>query len=217
MGRTFVVVLVAVLAVACAGQKVLAVADFNNYQASGYTFGRNFAGVSIPYPQIYLSAINSTLFQGYFANSKAYGSTYSMMALNVKMQYPKGFKYNCSAYSALGINATCTFNYQANLTRLSAFTKNSGPYTNQNVAIGFDMEAANFSNSNFLTYFSGFLSGMASSVGAGFYPVPIDLVDGADTFAANNISANYTAQNFISDMTAVLGMSGSNFYGPGVS
>ena len=213
----FSLLLVLLLAGACAGQKVLAVADFNNYQASGYTFGRNFAGVSIPYQQIYLSAINSTLFQGYFSNSKAFGSTFSMMALSIKMQYPKGFKYNCPAYASMGISATCTFNYQANITRLSAFTKTAGPYTNQNVAIGFDMEAANFSNSNFLSYFSTFLSGLISSVGGGFYLVPIELVDGADTFAANNVSANYTAQSFISDMTAVLGLSGASFSGPGVS
>lgn len=200
-----------------AGQKVLAVADFNNYQASGYTIGRNFAGASIPYQQIYLTAINTTLFQGYFSNSKAFGSTYSMMALHIKMQYPKGFKYNCSSYTSMGISATCTFNYQANITRLSAFTKNAGPYTNQNVVIGFDMEGANFSNTNFVSYFSSFISGMVSSVGTGFYMVPIELVDGADTFAANNISANYTAQNFINDMTVVLGMSSTYFYGPGVS
>lgn len=216
MNKLFYLLLLLLLAAHYACQKVLSVADFSNYQTSGYVFGRNFAGASISYPQIYLSAINSTLFQGYFSNSKAFGSTYSMMSLSVKMQEPKGFKYNCSAYASMGVNATCTFNYQTNITRLSAFTKAAGPYTNQNVVIGFDMEAANFSNPNFVSYFSTFLSGMISSVGGSFYVVPIELVDGADTFAANNIS-NYTAQKFIDDMTVALGLSGTYFHGPGVS
>lgn len=198
-------------------QKVLSVADFSNYQTSGYTFGRNFAGTSISYPVIYLSAINSSLFQGYFSNSKAFGSTYSMMSMSLKMQYPKGYKYNCPAYTSMGINVTCVFNYQPTIARLSAFTKTAGPYTNQNVVVGFDMEGASFSNPNFVSYFSTFLTGMVNSVGGSFYPVPIELVDGADTFAANNISLNYTAQQFINDMTVAVGLSGAAFHGPGVS
>jgi hypothetical protein len=218
MGYLRMILLFLASSIAVCQQNILAVADFNNYQSSGMYYGNNFAGIGVNFSEIYVTAMNLTLFQGYFANAKAYGSTYSMMPMSLKMQYPKGYKYNCSAYTAIGINPTCTYNYQPIMSKISTFCKATGPYSFQKVAIGFDVEGANFSNPNFITYFSSFVSTLYSTIGSSYYRIPVEVFDGADTYGVNNIMQNYTAQNFVTDMTSILTQVSSNyFYGPGAS
>ncbi len=160
--------------------------------------------------------MNSTLFQGYFTNSKAYGSTNSQFSVGLK--FPKGYKYNCSAYTSNGLNATCVYSYSPIMTRISTFCKNVGPTINQNLNYGFDMEGANFSNTNFVSYFTSFMSTIISTVGQSYYYVPVELFDEADTFAANNIFPNYTSQSYINDMKgAMSAYPSSYYYGPGIT
>jgi hypothetical protein len=206
------------LALDAAAPAILATADFSNYQSSGNAFGSNFAGVSLNFSEIYLSAMNTSLFQGYFANSKAFGSVNSMLGLSIKTQSPKGYKYNCSAYAGMGINITCIYSYSSVMTKMGTFVKAAGPYSNTGVAVGFDMENANFSNPAFSSYFSTFTSAMVSSLGSGFYYIPIEVFDGADQYSANGILPNYTAANFVNDMNSLLALNPYQYYyGPGIS
>lgn len=111
--------------------------DYNNLQSSTNSFPRNFAGLVIDFSQIYLAAMNSTLFQGYITNSKAYGSSYAQFS--VSLTIPRGYKYNCSAYNTMGITPACIYSFQPIMTRISSFGKNVGPLLNQNFVFGFDM------------------------------------------------------------------------------
>lgn len=194
---------------------LLSTFDYNNLQVSSNTFPRNFVGVTVDFSQIYATIMNTTLFQGYFSNSKIYGS--SGAQFSVSLTFPKGYKYNCSAYTAMGINSTCIYSYQPIMTRITQFCKNVGPVINSNLVFGFDMEGANFSNPSFVSYFYSFVNTIISTVGSGYYAVPIELVTGADSFGINNISANYTISNYISDMDAAMSAYPTIFYGPGIS
>lgn len=137
----------------------LSIVDLRNPVPSGYNFSSNFAGASIDFSTIYTAAINSSIFQGYLSNSRAFGSNYAMMPISLKVQWPKGYKYNCSAYTAMNIPATCLFNYSSINAKTSAFVKTATPYTMNQFNMGFDMENANFSNPSFASYFTS--SGMA--------------------------------------------------------
>jgi hypothetical protein len=101
---------------------------------------------------------------------------------------------------------------------MTPFTKAAGPYPSGLVSVGFDMEKANFSNSNFAAYFSSYSNSIQTVVGSGFYPQPIEAFDGADLFATNGIRPNYTAANFVNDMNAIIGLSsGFVIHGPGIT
>jgi hypothetical protein len=198
---------------------VLSGADYSNFQTSSTIFGPNFVGVSLNFSQIYSAAMSSTLFMGLLANSKAFGSFNSQFALSVKTQWPKGYKYNCTQYSSLGFNATCLFNYSSINAKITTFAKAAGANVNGQVIFGFDMENANLGNANFLTILTSYASAMQTVIGSGFYTTPVEPFDEADNFAAQGIIANYSATNFVSDVTAILGASGAAtpIYGPGIT
>lgn len=202
----------------CSAANVLSSADFTNFQSSGNSMLSNFVGIGVNFSQVYTSAMNTTLFQALLANSKAFGSINSMFSISLKMQWPKGYKYNCASYTSIGISTTCTYSYSTILAKVTAFAKAAAPVSNNQMVIGFDMESANFSNSNFMTYFQSFCGAIASSVGSGFYVVPIELFDGADLFSANSIQPNYTATNFVNDINTLLAQNNFyTYYGPGVT
>ncbi len=154
-------------------QNVLSAADFTAFQTSGYVFASNFAGISLNFSQVYTAAINTSLFQGLIANSRAFGSFISAWPLSVKVQSPTGFKYNCTAYTAMSISATCAFSYSASNARMTAFVKAVAPISTQQSVIGFDMEKANFSNPDFFSYFSSYASTMTTVMGNNLFAQPI--------------------------------------------
>jgi hypothetical protein len=197
-------------------QNVLSAADFTAFQTSGYVFASNFAGISLNFSQVYTAAINTSLFQGLIANSRAFGSFISAWPLSVKVQSPTGFKYNCTAYTAMSISATCAFSYSASNARMTAFVRAVAPISTQQSVIGFDMEKANFSNPDFFSYFSSYASTMTTVMGNNLFAQPIELFDGADTFSARGILPNYTATSFVNDMNLAL-TTGSTLFGPGIS
>lgn len=95
--------------VTCSG--LLAKVDLlNNYAKSAGTFPANFAGLSLSFPDMYTSGLSSTVFQGLLKNSWVFGSIYGSWSLSLKMQWPVGYKYNCSAYTSFAPNATCIIN-----------------------------------------------------------------------------------------------------------
>lgn len=157
---------------------VLSTIDFTkNYQESSFTFPNNMAGLSYSFPQIYATNMNQSLFQSYISGSRLFGSSRSNFAISLKVQYPMGYKYNCSAYTAMGRAGACIFDYSAIMTRISAFCKNAGPTSLSRVSIGFDLQKSDFTNTAFNTFISSYFSTLRSTVGASTYPVPIELFD----------------------------------------
>jgi hypothetical protein len=157
---------------------ILSTVDFTkNYQESTFTFPSNMAGLSYNFAQIYASNMNLTLFQSMASISRLFGSSRSNFGISLKMQYPVGYKYNCSAYTAMGRAGTCTYDYSAIMTRISAFCRNSGPTTLSRVSIGFDLQRSDFTNAAFNTYISSYFSTLMSTIGSSTYPVPIELFD----------------------------------------
>ena len=129
---------------------ILSTVDFTkNYQESTFSFPSNMAGLSYNFAQIYASNMNLTLFQSMVSISRLFGSARSNFGISLKMQYPVGYKYNCSAYTAMGRAGTCTYDYSAIMTRISAFCRNSGPTTLSRVSIGFDLQRSDFTNAAF--------------------------------------------------------------------
>jgi hypothetical protein len=131
------------------------------------------AGLSYSFAQIYASNMNLTLFQGYASTSRLFGSTRSSFGISLKMQYPVGYKYNCSAYTAMGRAGTCTYDYSTIMTRISAFCRNAGPTSLSRVSIGFDLQRSDFTNSAFNSFITGYFSSLVSTIGSNIYPVPI--------------------------------------------
>jgi len=65
-----------------------------------------YMGLSIPFHTIY-QHFSNTLLQGYIKNSFAYGSYLGGFQISLKMQTPKGAKYNCDFYNSFSPNSTC--------------------------------------------------------------------------------------------------------------
>lgn len=154
--------------------QILSTVDFTkNYQESTFTFPNNMAGLSYNFAQIYASNMNVSLFQSYVTISRLFGSSRSNFGISLKVQWPMGYKYNCSAYTAMGRAGTCTYDYSAITTRISAFCKNAGPTSLSRVSIGFDLQNRDFANTAFNTYLSSYFSTLLSTIGSSTYPVPI--------------------------------------------
>lgn len=182
---------------------ILSTADFmTTYVNTGVTYRQSFVGIAFNYSQIVASSLNSTLFQGYFSNSKVYGL--AAAGWNINLKFPLGYKFNCGSYSAFAdCNSTCTASLSSSMTRINAFLRNTGSPSAGTVTVGYDYQCANFENVAYLNYFMNVALNYLASFGSNNYYIPIEIVDQADRFATLGINSNYSASQFIIDMTAL--------------
>lgn len=198
-------------------QDRLSTVILNNMQTTGFRFANNYVGLTFNFSQI-LTAMQSTIFTGYVANSRAFGSTYASFSISFKNQYPKGYKYNCGGYTSMGINITCAYDYQSIISRINTFVRATVSYLNAGFVMGFDNDGAKYTDANFQTYLTSFLAALQTNLGSGSYRIPVELFDEANNFGVNNVVLNYTSQNFVNDMKTFLPLYGYNiFYGPGLT
>ena len=139
------------LTVITLAQNILTTVEFiKNVVFTSNSIPSNFVGLSFSFPQIYNDMYNALL-TGYIKNSFVYGSSNAGFRISMKMQYPKGFKSNCSAYASINPNMTCTRDLLNNsdFTNLNAFARATLPRAGL-IFLGMDTENGNFSNSTFV-------------------------------------------------------------------
>lgn len=134
-------------------QNILTTVDFNkNVVYTSNLIYPNFVGLALTYQQVY-NYMDNALLRGFIKNSYVYSSTNTGFRVSMKMQYPKGWKNNCTKWRLYANpNITCTrdlilnndFKILFNFTR-AALPK--GVVFN----LGMDSEFANFSDSNFMS------------------------------------------------------------------
>jgi hypothetical protein len=117
-----------------------------------------------------LNRFNDSLFQNYLSNSNVYGNWYGNFDQAIHM--PVGYKYNCTTANQL-TNTTnnCTLDLSTNssqslLTSIAQYLWN----TTQGYAasLGWDMQAADFTNTNYMRNFANFVMGIYRQTGQPF-------------------------------------------------
>ena len=96
-----------------------------------------FMGLSIPFASVY-PYLSSTLLQSYIKNSVVYGSYQGSFIVSLKMQNPKGYKFNCTFYQTFAPNATCTIDVNSYLSAIGRFFNATIGFGDQQF-LGYDM------------------------------------------------------------------------------
>ena len=96
-----------------------------------------FMGLSIPFNTIYQN-FSSTLLQAYIKNSLVYNSYLGGFQISLKMQTPKGSKFNCTFYQTFAPNATCTIDVNSYLSAIGRFFNATIGFGDQQF-LGYDM------------------------------------------------------------------------------
>jgi len=134
----------------------------------------NFIGLSIPYPQV-LKNLTSPLLRGYIKNSYIYNQVSGTWRISIKMQWPKGYLYNCPAYrQKINSTITCVRDIMNNsdIANIGSFLKAVVPY-GRTTNIGFDQQSANYKNQDFLNIYDGYNMQVLNYVGpiGGWFPI----------------------------------------------
>ncbi len=100
----------------------------------------NFAGLSAPFSQIYQSDLTSSLFTNSMLNSWIYGNPLATWGFSLKMQWPVGYKFECSSYSMIDptMNWTCILDIQPYMGSIGTFFRTISN-TCSGLSMGFDM------------------------------------------------------------------------------
>ena len=148
--RCLIFVLVAVVTDA---QNVLTTVDFTkNVVYTSNPIYTNFVGLSLSYQQVY-NYMDNAFLKGFIKNSYVYSSVNTGFRVSMKMQYPIGWKTNCTKWKLYANpNVTCTRDLSVNndFKILFNFTRATLP-RGFSFNLGMDSEFANFSDSNFIT------------------------------------------------------------------
>lgn len=178
---------------------LLATADFStNVAITQLKWPNNFAGLSLNYPQLTTTTLGSALFRNYIKNSWTYGTTRGSWGVSLKMQDPIGYKYNCFAYMMVDPFAACTRDISMDMPAIGAFFK-AATNSFDGISLGFDMQAADFSNTNFnFLVLSDFGFSILSHVGyIGMGTMNVDLYDQADLFVSKGVRPSFSPAQFI--------------------
>lgn len=192
-----VAIFLCTICLACSA--LLATTDFSsNVAFTKRSWPNNFAGLSLNYPQLSTTTLGSSLFRNYIKNSWTYGTTRGSWGVSLKMQDPIGYKYNCFAYMMFDPFAVCTRDISMDMTAIGAFFK-AATNNYEGISMGFDMQAADFTNSNFnFLVLSDFAFSILSQVGyIGVGTLNVDLYDQADLFVSKGVRTSFSPAQFI--------------------
>ena len=157
-----------------------------------------FMGLSIPFASVY-PYLSSTLLQSYIKNSVVYGSYQGSFIVSLKMQNPKGYKFNCTFYQTFAPNATCTVDVN---TYLSAAGKFLSAVTGYGIEqyVGYDMEAADFNNTSCFNNFDKYMDAVWKYIPSlrGYYS-RMEFYEQADQYVANGIRTSFSPTDFINE------------------
>lgn len=156
------------LIVTVSGQSVLTSVSFPSTTTSTQ-LPPNIVGVSLSFDQIQSSALISTVFKGYLSNFMTYGNMWASAGKGIKVQYPPGYKYDCTTWSTMiNENATCTMDIQMTYPTISSFFSETSATAN-GLSIGFDREGAmvTLTDPNFMNYLNLYVFFGLSSLNIG--------------------------------------------------
>lgn len=89
----------AIITVLIASQNILTTVDFiRNVGYTSNSIPQNFVGLSLSFSQVF-NDLSNVLLRAYIRNSYVYSSPLSGFRISMKMQDPKGYKYDCNASS----------------------------------------------------------------------------------------------------------------------
>lgn len=167
---------------------VLASADFVNYAEDTWSYAAgNTVGLSMDLSE-FIPEMNNNLFQQYLLNSNVYGNWYSNF--EITFHNPGGYKYNCTFMDEFA-NDTLSCIYDMNnstfITSLGNFCWNTT--MSSGMAIGWDNEAADFSNTDYMKNFVNFARGLRTASSQSFIT---EVSDKADTWNQTGFRPGYS-------------------------
>lgn len=132
--------------------------------------------------------MNNNLFQLYLLNSNVYGDWYSNF--EITFHNAGGYKYNCTLMDQIA-NETLSCVYDMNnntfITALGNFCWNTT--MSSGMAIGWDNEGANYSNSEYMNSFVKFAKAIRASARQSYI---IEVSDKADTWNQTGFRPGYS-------------------------